>query len=470
MGDMGGQGILDKLRGFFDSLPDFERESSLLGFSGGKDSSTLLHAMAKLSLGPGRAVYVDHRLRSPGELEKEFKIVSQACAEAGVPLTRATVRQGAIQALALRKGIGIEAAAREYRYRIFLAVARARGLRFVLTAHNRDDLLETLLRRVFSSVSSTGLKAIPRLRQLGEGVFVARPLLDLSRREIEEYILRNGILFSEDLSNGEDSFERNKIRKHLKPGLDRVFPGWERGLLGSFEKISADGSFVQEAAREAGRKIVLENGPASTRMRLSEYCRLGDAVRLRILRDILERRNARGTVSWRSVAEYDRSLCKGAKRMKGRGFSFVVSEDEVLIRPSLDFQGQRGYFFLMSGPGESRKKGLRLSLARTTGPAAAHKENALSAQAFDFPLAVRSRKPGDILIVENREFSVDEILKGWKIPPELRDLVPVVEDSRGIVAILPDSLDGCGFSRRKFRSFNGSLGEEWISLTLKGVL
>ncbi|TXT47193.1 MAG: tRNA(Ile)-lysidine synthase [Spirochaetes bacterium] len=448
---MGSGTILTKVYKYFLAVSGFDPVNSLLAYSGGRDSSTLFHGLRKLQ-----------------ELEEERRLVAQTCTQARVALTVARIRTGAIQERSTAKRIGIEAAAREYRYRAITAIARSHSLSYVITAHTRDDLSETLLRRIFSSSSSSGLKGIPSVRNLGEGITVLRPMLGISRREIDEYIQKERLTVSEDSSNEEDLFQRNKIRKILKPSLVRVFPGWEKGLRGTSSRVSIDGDFIDKAAEEAAQRCIfryMEGFRVSTERYISQH----RAIRLRLLTRVCGSLQGRVSLSWRAILEFDRSILSGTPKIRGAGISIERREGSLFIAPSLDFHGHRGYFFLIPGPGIYRNAGYSVVSEKVVILKAQGKGNTISKNAFTFPLVMRTRKPGDLLVVDGHTVLVDDILKDWKVAPSIREVIPILEDSKGILAVMPICLEGYGLPYRKFRSFKGPLGEEGISLTLKGV-
>ena len=282
MAHMGSGTILTKVNRYFLAASGFDPLKSLLAYSGGRDSSTLFHLLIKGGNKPGRVVYVNHGLREPRELEEERRLVTHTCSQACVALTIASIRPGAIQERATAKRIGIEAAAREYRYRAFTTIALRHSLSYVITAHTKDDLSETLLRRIFSSSSASGLRGIPSARNLAKGITVLRPMLGISRREIDEYVQEERLDVSEDSSNEKDLFQRNKIRKTLKPALSLIFPGWEKGVLGTSSRVSIDGDFIDMASEEAAQRFFSQY-KEGFRIPAARYNSFHQAIRLRLL-------------------------------------------------------------------------------------------------------------------------------------------------------------------------------------------
>lgn len=184
-----------------------------VALSGGLDSMVLLHALisAELSV-PVKAVHVHHGL-SP-RADQWQSLCESTCRTWGVPLETVSVE---VQ----RRGKGLEDAAREARYRVFEALL-APGER-LLTAHHGDDQVETLLLRLMRGAGPRGLAAMARFRSLGEGA-LARPLLGLTRAELEGYAQAHQLQWVEDESNADRRFDRNFLRHEVVPQLRQRWP------------------------------------------------------------------------------------------------------------------------------------------------------------------------------------------------------------------------------------------------------
>ncbi|OQA30681.1 MAG: tRNA(Ile)-lysidine synthase [Betaproteobacteria bacterium ADurb.Bin341] len=189
-----------------------------VGFSGGRDSVVLLHALSRLGLAnPLMAMHVHHGL-SP-RADDWVAHCRRLCAEWNVTFSvvQVQVERGA--------GLGLEAAARRARYRAFAACpAQA-----VLLAHHRGDQAETLLFNLLRGSGLTGAASMPVERDLA-GVRLLRPLLEVAPQEIEAYARHNQLVWVEDESNDDTAFSRNFLRHQVMPGLEARFPGASRAL------------------------------------------------------------------------------------------------------------------------------------------------------------------------------------------------------------------------------------------------
>ncbi len=116
-----------------------------------------------------------------------------------------------------------EAAARNIRYQFLLETAHQLGFRAIATGHTANDQAETVLHRLVRGTGLSGLSGISAHRQLDEAVTLIRPLLNVRREEIIEYLTENGQRWRNDATNAENDFTRNKIRNRLLPELRTHF-------------------------------------------------------------------------------------------------------------------------------------------------------------------------------------------------------------------------------------------------------
>lgn len=191
-----------------------------VGYSGGLDSTVLLHALANL---PGldraclTAVHVHHGLSPRADA---WSAHCQAfCEDLGIGLVQARVQ---VQ----RQGRGLEAAARQSRYEVFGGL----DVDALLLAHHRDDQAETVLLQMLRGAGVRGMAAMPEARLLKPGMLLLRPFLALGRAQLETYALDHGLDWVEDESNQDPSLARNQARHVLLPALEAAIPGLPRAL------------------------------------------------------------------------------------------------------------------------------------------------------------------------------------------------------------------------------------------------
>lgn len=214
----------------------------VVAYSGGRDSTALLHATRAFAAQRGdavRAVHVNHGLQ-PAAWDFEQHCVA-VCREWEIPLER--MQREADPA----PGLGPEAQAREIRYQALRRHAR-RGVA-ILLAHHRDDQAETLLLQLLRGAGVAGTAAMPLCRDWGEGKLV-RPLLDVSRQEIEDYVRGHRLTFMEDPSNSDTGIERNFLRREVLPLLEEHWPSASKTLARSARHHAYAARLLQERAEQ----------------------------------------------------------------------------------------------------------------------------------------------------------------------------------------------------------------------------
>lgn len=192
-------------------LPQRPRQL-LLGYSGGLDSSVLLHLIAQMPGFQTRAIHVHHGLQSQADAWAQH--CQQQCQRLGVPLIIEHVQ---VQAT----GDGPEAAARRARHAAFARHMHAGDC--LLLAHHLDDQAETFLMRALRGAGPDGLAAMRPWRAFPPGL-LWRPLLAASREQLLAYAQENGIAWIDDPSNQDAHFERNWLRQEIMPRLRARLP------------------------------------------------------------------------------------------------------------------------------------------------------------------------------------------------------------------------------------------------------
>lgn len=286
--------ILEPLRS---ALAEHRAGRSIVGFSGGLDSSVLMHGL--VSLCPKtelRALHVNHGLDARADAWEAH--CRRVCSAWAVPLD--------VVKLDLARGAGLEQRARDARYAAFAGRMRA-GDRLLL-AHHRDDQIETIFLRLMRGGGAVGVAGMPRQRRIGAAVLV-RPLLDVSRAEIERYARDVGIEWVEDPSNESEHFDRNYIRHRLLPIVEARWPGYRQVMARSSALLEDAALLMREIAAEDMRGRLLDDG----RLSVGDLDRLSELRQLNLLRGWLARHDV-PTPSRNRLHELLRQCASGGDR------------------------------------------------------------------------------------------------------------------------------------------------------------
>ncbi|MDR0741296.1 MAG: tRNA lysidine(34) synthetase TilS [Rickettsiales bacterium] len=241
--------------------------------SGGVDSVTLLHWLARLNFDL-IALHVNHGLRAAAKAEEEY--VRRISAGLGVPCA-------VFHWTGPKPASGLESAARDARYKLMTDYCRAQGIDILVTAHQADDQIETFLMNLGRGSGVYGLAAM-RAESTRDGIIIARPLLTVFRSELAEYCNRNNIGYFSDEMNDDERYTRVRIRKNRRLLNDEMGISDSRILL-AIRNLSRTRQALDEyvASRAAG---VLEK----------DYARFNESflfdeppdIRLRLLGTIIQ--------------------------------------------------------------------------------------------------------------------------------------------------------------------------------------
>ena len=166
--------------------------------------------------------------------------IERFSASLNVPLIKKNYDPGFIEWLSRKTSTSLEGAARTCRYHFFSKIAEKSENPFFALGHNRNDQVETILMRLFQGSGLSGLEGIPAQRDC----FI-RPLLNISRSDIESYVCQSGISCITDSTNEEGDYRRNLIRRDLVPVLKAIFPDPEKSVLQFSRDIQSVRKFVE---------------------------------------------------------------------------------------------------------------------------------------------------------------------------------------------------------------------------------
>ncbi len=220
--------------------------SIAIAYSGGLDSSVLLHLAAQYCQRRTLrlcAFHVHHGL-SPFA-DDWLRHGEQQAAALGVPFdaARITVEDSADS---------IEHAARSARYAALGTLCRKHGAQLLLTAHHQDDQAETVLLQLFRGAGLRGLGSMVDLQRvsplMGEGVMLGRPLLACPRKDLAAYAGQRQIAYVDDESNADTRYRRNAIRHQIMPQIERTYPGFSATVARSTQHWQSAQQLLDELA------------------------------------------------------------------------------------------------------------------------------------------------------------------------------------------------------------------------------
>lgn len=234
-------------RKFVDFMEPYRGQKLAVAVSGGVDSIALLHWLAELKMDIV-CLHVNHCLRAAADTEAEY--VQQTCEKLGVPCH-------VFRWCDTKPETGIEDAARMARYKFMTDFCHANKIRFILTAHQADDQIETFLMNL---ARGSGVYGLAAMRDSGfmNGIKILRPLLNVFRRELREYCDANGIKYFSDEMNDDPHYTRVKIRQNRHRVQDELGISDERILL-AIQNLGRVRETLESDVRSLVLRVMQEN-------------------------------------------------------------------------------------------------------------------------------------------------------------------------------------------------------------------
>ena len=403
-------------------LPSDKSRSSclILALSGGPDSVALL----RMILDEGynvEAAHCNFHLRG-AESDRDEAFCKNLCEKLGVKLHLVHFDT---KEFAQLRGISIEMAARELRYRWFTQLAQDTGAEGVCIAHHSDDQVETIL---LNMLRGTGLKGLLGMKRKN-GIFL-RPLLGISRNEILQYLDAIGQDYVTDSTNLEDDAQRNKLRLDVIPLLEKVTPAAKQNILRMADNLGDVAEVVKQSLEDA-------------RQRCAMATRSGKAYSLKMIRSYASPR----LLLWSLVSGHGfnreqatemLSSTEGGRIWTSQQTVAVISNNTLFFYARTAWEAplptlripEEGLYSFHNG-------NFRVTIAEAIPPQPSKERNiaTLDADTATFPLTLRPALAGDRFVPFGMNGSklVSDYLKDRKVEPLERHQQLVVTNSNGLI-------------------------------------
>ncbi len=401
-------------------------ERVLCALSGGADSVCLLSVLLALkdeyalSLS---AVHINHQLRG-AEAERDAQFCAALCARFDVKLHMHSID---VNAYASERGLGIEAAAREVRYAHFDALCRECGYGKIAVAHNAQDNAETILMHLMRGSGLDGLRGILPKREN-----IIRPLLCVSRDEIEAYLREKDLDFVTDSTNLQTQYCRNRVRHELLNVICNAYnPNIVHTLTETSYLLSQDVAYLNTQAQAAAEDVIFE-ADGKIYVDVPKYCALPEAIALRVMKTAIACRIQKTQDIPLATVKRCHKLCTDTATGKQVGLpdgsSAYMEHGRLVLGDALP---AKAYFYAL-------EKEASICICETGAMISAHvvdtkEKDTENAVYFDYdkiswPLYVRNRRSGDRIQLSGMTGTkkLQDYFIDTKIPKQLRDLWPLV--------------------------------------------
>ncbi len=419
----------------------------LVGVSGGPDSVCLLHILDKLSESLGMSLHVahlNHMLRGV-DSDADARYVAEFSGTLGIPVT---VEKRDVEVYRKEHRISLEEAAREVRYDFFSQVADSVGAVGIALGHTQDDQVETILMHLVRGTGLAGLRGMETITSLhppGGGVLVVvRPLLEVARRETEEYCRAYNLSPRSDFSNYSLDYTRNRFRYELIPLLQSYNKNIGATLMRTARAAADELSYLEEGVSLVWERVVREQ-PNGLLLDSAALLSLPPALQRHLLRRVLgEVLSDLTDIQSIHIEKMMEALSKPAgKRISlPRGLVFHVVYNTCLVtKGAIDtcpFPLLEGEYRL-NVPGDTALPGWRVRASVTQPGGKAEGFGAcLDLDEAGSDLVVRGRKAGDRFqpLGMGEPKKLQDFMVDAKIPRSWRERVPLVCSPEGIIWVV----------------------------------
>lgn len=250
----------------------------VIGVSGGPDSICLLNVLYNLQKQLEIKIivaHINHQIREEAKIETEY--VKEFCEKRQI---KCHIKYVDVVEISKQRKISTEEAGRDERYKYFEEISKIENANKIATAHNENDKVETVLMNIIRGTGISGLKGIEPKRNNK----IIRPLIEIKRKDIEEYCKKNRLEPKYDKSNQENIYTRNKVRNMLIPYLEENF---NPNIIDAINKLSdlanGDNEFIEKQVKDVYNEILVEKNKDKIQLDLKKFNKLDVVIKNRLI-------------------------------------------------------------------------------------------------------------------------------------------------------------------------------------------
>ncbi len=392
-----------------------------IALSGGVDSVVLFHLLLTLSRQIGftlSATHVNHGISQNAVRWREF--CNSLCRNHDIPITVTT--------LSIKKlpSISLEAAARKERYQVFSRLTTD----FVALAQHIDDQAETVLLQLLRGAGVKGLSAMPAIRRQTSDTApkILRPLLNITRQEIEAYAHQNHLDWITDESNDDIAFNRNFLRHEVLPVIKKQYPTYQTTIMRSSQHLAEASELMDELAQVDAKQCMV-----SDQLKIDTLQHLSNARAKNLLRYIFSQCN----ISLPSTAKLADILhqLKTAQHDKNLHIPFGDAEIRCFKKMMYILPRQRPIAHTWSLPWQNEKQLFIQPLNGVIDFLRIHNQGIDTEKLLREPVTVRLRQGGERFQPDCKrpKRSLKNLLQEASIPPWERQRLPLLFSGNQLV-------------------------------------
>ena len=413
----------------------------VIGLSGGPDSVCLLHILNRLKEKLDIELYVahlNHQIRGI-EAQKDALYVSTICEEMGITYFLKSID---VPKYCKDNGLSIEEGARKLRYEMFNEIKQKTKSNKIAIGHNLNDQAETVLMRIMRGTGLQGLRGIEYARENG----IIRPLLDIERKDIEEYCELHNLNPRIDESNLENIYTRNKIRLELIPYMkDNFNPNLIESIVRMSNNLRSDSDYI-EAHAEAEFKNICKISSDSAEININNFKKLHNAIKVRVLRkgikailgdtNFIDQKHIDDVIELESESKINKMLTLP------RGIFVYRRKNSIILTTTEIIEEEIEFSYSIPSNGFVKIKEINTIIETQTMTIDRYKSGKVDkmSRGFDFNkikggIVVRNRQQGDKIKLVGGSKKIKDLFIDLKIPREDRCKIPVIVDDEGILQV-----------------------------------
>jgi tRNA(Ile)-lysidine synthase len=415
---------------FIKSLNISDDEPIIVGVSGGADSMFLLCMLKNIGLNPVCA-HVNHNVRK--ESIDEYKYLEEYCKNNNIIFEGTEITE--------HPSSDFENYARMFRYKFFKSLIDKYNSKYLFTAHHGDDLIETILMRITRGSTLNGYSGFAKVTDKGSYQMI-RPLVYMTKDEIENYCIDNNIKYFEDYTNKEDNYTRNRYRHHVLPFLKEESKDVHLKYLSFSESLKDYYDYINRQVY-----LIIDDIFVDNYLDISKFNNLDEFIKKLVLNEIIRKYypddlyfienthiNEILKVISSDKVNIELFLPKNVKVIKEYDKLYINRDIEDITSYSFEFDNKLSINDITIVKLDEDIEDKSNYVIR------------LNSEDIKLPLIVRTRQDGDKMEVKNMNGSkkVNDIFIDSKLNKRIRDTYPIVCDSANNILWLP------GLKKSKF--------------------
>lgn len=402
-----------------------QNDTIVVGVSGGADSMCLLSILKSLKEEYNLnliCAHVNHNLRK--ESVHEYEFVKKFCEENDIIFEYKT--------LEYKENKFTESIGRKKRYDFFNSLINKYSGNYLMTAHHGDDLMETILMRIVRGSNLKGYVGIPIISE-NKKYKLVRPLLNVSKEDIYEYLKNNNIKYMEDASNKDERYTRNRYRKHLLPFLKKEEKNVHLKFLKFSKELEKYNNYINKVIKSKIDKIYINN-----EIKIDEFLKEDIFIQEKIIEYVIEE------IQKKDILDIsDNQFKELMKILKNNQNGQINLNNNYIARRSYNIlkitKNKKEDEYIYEFEDKLIVKDKYIVERITSSQEKSNFVTRLNSKEISLPIIIRNAKKGDKLQVKNLKGSkkINDIFIDLKIDKEKRKEIPVVLDSKNVILWLP---------------------------------